>query len=548
MKDFRTCMKGLAAMGRPLRGKVLVSCIIGVVRIAASMAFVWVCKALVDIATGVSSEPIGVYVGYMVGIMLLQVVSSVAFGWWEGMIVTRTQNMFRAKVFGHVLDSEWNGREAFHSGDMVNRLEEDTRVVVDLLCTRVPDFIVTLIQLVAASGFLFVLEPSLLWVLLILMPVAAIGSKMFFKTIRKLTSLIRAKDSEIQGHMQEHLQQRVLVKTLGCSDQVIDRLDDLQKDVMDNTIRRLNYNAGARSFLRVGFMAGYAAAFLWGVFGIKSGAVTFGMMTAFLQLVGQVQRPIADISRHIPAFIHSLTSVERILELTDLPLEEAGEDIVFTDAPGIRLEDVSFAYTDVPEGVASQLVLEHFSYDFKPSTVTAVMGVTGAGKSTLTRLILALLHPSRGSIVLYSGDRSVPVSPSTRCNFRYVPQGNSLMSGTVRDNLLLANPSASEDEMKEALHLAVADFVFDLRDGLETVCSEKGSGLSEGQAQRIAIARALLHPGGVLILDEATSALDRDTEDELLRRLSQKISGGKTILWITHRESVTSIADAVLRI
>jgi ABC-type multidrug transport system fused ATPase/permease subunit len=329
---------------------------------------------------------------------------------------------------------------------------------------------------------------------------------------------------------------------------VIDRLDDLQKDVMDNTIRRLNYNAGARSFLRIGFMAGYAAAFLWGVFGIKSGAVTFGMMTAFLQLVGQVQRPIADISRHIPAFIHSLTSVERILELTDLPLEAAGEDIVFTDAPGIRLEDVSFAYTDVPEGVASQLVLEHFSYDFKPSSVTAVMGVTGAGKSTLTRLILALLHPSRGSIVLYSGDRSVPVSPATRCNFRYVPQGNSLMSGTVRDNLLLANPSASEEEMKEALHLAVADFVFDLRDGLETVCSEKGSGLSEGQAQRIAIARALLHPGGVLILDEATSALDRDTEDELLRRLSQKISGGKTILWITHRESVTSIADAVLRI
>ncbi len=517
-------------MGRPLRGKVLVSCIIGVVRIAASMAFVWVCKALVDIATGVSSEPIGLYVGYMVGIMLLQVVSSVAFGWWEGMIVTKTQNMFRAKVFGHVLDSEWNGREAFHSGDMVNRLEEDTRVVVDLLCTRVPDFIVTLVQLVAASGFLFVLEPSLLWVLLILMPVAAIGSKMFFKTIRKLTSLIRAKDSEIQGHMQEHLQQRVLVKTLGCSDQVIDRLDDLQKDVMDNTIRRLNYNAGARSFLRIGFMAGYAAAFLWGVFGIKSGAVTFGMMTAFLQLVGQVQRPIADISRHIPAFIHSLTSVERILELTDLPLEAAGEDIVFTDAPGIRLEDVSFAYTDVPEGVASQLVLER------------------AGKSTLTRLILALLHPSRGSIVLYSGDRSVPVSPATRCNFRYVPQGNSLMSGTVRDNLLLANPSASEEEMKEALHLAVADFVFDLRDGLETVCSEKGSGLSEGQAQRIAIARALLHPGGVLILDEATSALDRDTEDELLRRLSQKISGGKTILWITHRESVTSIADAVLRI
>ena len=548
MKDFRTCMKGLAAMGRPLWGKVLVSWLIGVVRIAASMSFVWVCKALVDIATGDSDAPLGTYVGIMVGIMLVQVVSAVAYGWWEGMIVTRTQNDFRSKVFGHVLASEWHGREAFHSGDMVNRLEEDTRVVVDLLCTRVPDFLVTLAQLLAASFFLFTLEPSLLWVLLILMPVAAIGSKMFFKTIRKLTSLIRAKDSQIQGHMQEHLQQRVLVKTLGCTDRVVDKLDDLQDEVMDNTVKRLNYNAAARSFLRVGFMAGYAAAFLWGVFGIKDGTVTYGMMTAFLQLVGQVQRPIADISRHIPAFIHSLTSVERILELTDLPLEAEGEDILFEEAPGIRMDDVTFAYTDVPEGMEPQLVLEHFSYDFKPSTVTAIMGVTGAGKSTLTRLVLALLRPASGSVVLYSGDKTVPASPATRCNFRYVPQGNSLMSGTVRDNLLLANPSATEDEMREALHLAVADFLLDMPDGLDTICSEKGSGLSEGQAQRIAIARALLHPGGVLILDEATSALDRDTEDLLLQRLSQKVSGGKTILWITHRESVTSIADSVLRI
>jgi len=541
-------MKGLAAMGRPLWGKVLVSCIIGVVRIAASMGFVWVCKALVDIATGESSASLGLHVGIMAGIMLLQVVSAVAYSWWEGMIVTKTQNDFRSKVFAHVLSSRWYGRESFHSGDMVNRLEEDTRVVVDLLCTRVPDFIVTLVQLVAASCFLFVLEPSLLWVLLILMPVAAIGSKMFFRTIRRLTSLIRAGDSAVQEHMQENLQQRVLVKTLGCEDRVTGRLDDLQKDVMGNTISRLNYNAAARSFLRVGFMAGYAAAFLWGVFGIRSGAVTFGMMTAFLQLVGQVQRPIADISRHIPAFIHSLTSVERLLELTELQLEDKDEDILFEGAPGIRIDDVTFAYTDVPEGMEPQKVFDHFSYDFRPGTVTAVMGVTGVGKSTLTKLVLSLLSPASGSITLYDADRSVPACPATRCNFRYVPQGNSLMSGTVRENLLLANPSATEDDMKEALHLAVADFLLDLPDGLDTVCSEKGSGLSEGQAQRIAIARALLHSGGVLILDEATSALDRDTEDELLRRLSKRLSGGKTIIWITHRESVTSISDAVLKI
>ena len=176
------------------------------------------------------------------------------------------------------------------------------------------------------------------------------------------------------------------------------------------------------------------------------------------------------------------------------------------------------------------------------------MGLTGAGKRTVTRLILGLLHPTEGSVRIYSEGESCQAGVSTRCNFRYVPQGNTLMSGTVRDNLLMANPEATVADMTEALHIAVADFIFDMPNGMDTPCSEKGGGLSEGQAQRISIARALLHSGGVLILDEATSSLDADTERSLLERIAEKYHGRKTILWITHRESVTSIADAVLKI
>lgn len=537
--------KGLSL--RAVRGKVAVSCSIGVVRIAASMAFVWVSKSLIDIATGTSGASLRLYIALMVVIMLIQIASATAASWWEGRFTTSTRNDVRAKVFKHVLDSEWHGREAFHSGDTVNRLEDDIDVVVDLFCVRIPDVIVTLMQLLAASCFLFTLEPSLLWVILILMPVAVIGSKMFFKTIRSLTAKIRARESDIQELMQENLQQRILVKTLGRSELVMEKLGWMQSDEMDNVVKRLNYNAIARSFLRFGFSAGYAAAFFWGVIGIKNGAVTYGMMTAFLQLVGQVQRPIADMSRHIPAFIQSLTSFERIHALIDLPLEKKTEDILFNSAPGIRLDDVSFAYDDVPVEERTN-ILEGFSYDFKPGSVTAVMGLTGAGKSTLTRLVLGLVKPASGKVTLYAEDGSVEAGTATRCNFRYVPQGNTLMSGTIRENLKVANPSATEQEMLEALHLAVADFVLDLPGGLDTVCSEKGSGLSEGQAQRISIARALLHSGGALILDEATSALDAGTEKLLIERLSEKFHGRKTILWITHRESVTSIADAVLNI
>ena len=548
MRGFRECLKGLLKVARPQRSKLFVSCAVGLVRIAASMAFVWVCKALVDIATGASDRRIGLYVGIMIGIMLVQMVSAAAASWWEGMMVTKAQNELRAGLFGHVMRSVWNGREAYHSSDTVNRLEEDIRVIVDMVCSRVPAVVVTLVQLVAASIFLFVLEPSLLFVLLILMPVAVVGSKMFFKTIRKLTAHIRSREGDIQGHMQENLQNRILVRTMDASEAVMDRLGWMQDDVMDHVVKRLNYDAVARSFMRFGFMAGYAAAFLWGIFGIRSGAVTFGMMTAFLQLVGQVQRPIADMSRHIPAFIQCLTSVERLLDLSDLKVEDAGNDVVFASAPGIRMEDVSFTYKDYPEGVAQEPVLQHFSYDFKPGSLTAIVGVTGAGKSTLTRILLALLKPDSGSVTIYSDDRSCGLSAATACNFRYVPQGNSLMSGTVRENLLLARPSASEGEMREALHIAAADFVLDLPDGLDTVCSEKGSGLSEGQAQRIAIARSLLQRGSIMILDEATSSIDAETERTLLQRMSEKYHGELTILWVTHREAVTGIADAVLRI
>lgn len=532
---------------RRLRGKIAISCIIGIVRIAASMAFVWVCKALIDIATGVSDAPLGLYVGIMAGIMLLQIVSNTAASWWEGLLNTKARNGIRADVFRHVLDSEWHGRESFHSGDTVNRLEEDINVVVDLFGTRVPDVIVTVLQLIAASIFLFTLEPSLLWVILVLMPVAVIGSKMFFRTIRNLTSKIRARESDIQELMQENLQQRVLVKTLGRTEQVMEKMGWLQGSELDSVVKRLNYNAIARSFMRFGFSAGYAAAFLWGVFGIKNGAVTYGMMTAFLQLVGQVQRPIADLGRHIPAFIQAVASLERIHDLLELPLEEKGNDVMLETAPGIRIDDVSFAYDDVPEEERRN-ILSDFSYDFKPGSVTAIMGITGAGKSTLTKLILGLLRPSEGNVYIYSDAVNVPAGPATRCNFRYVPQGNTLMSGSVRENLLLANPSATQEDMIDALHTAVADFVLELPSGLDTFCSEKGSGLSEGQAQRIAIARALLHSGGALILDEATSSLDVETERLLLERLAEKYHGRKTILWITHRESVTSIADTVLKI
>ena len=561
MKDFGPCLRGVWKLLRTIRWKVLLSAFMQLVAAAASLAFVWVSKRVVDIATGQYDAPLGAWIAVLVSIMALQVLTRVFVKYYEGRITVLTKNRLRSEVFDKALRSTWNGRDRFHSADMANRMEEDIRVVTEFVCCDIPAAVVTALQLVAAVVMMFFFSSSLAWILVWIMPVAVVGARLYFKKMRALTTEIRNIDGRINGHLQETLQHRVLVKTLGSVGASEDELSDLQDQEKSKTYSRLGYSAVSRGFMSVGFSAGYLLAFVWGVVGLNDGTVTYGLMVAFLQMVGQVQRPVANLALYVPAFIRSLSSEERLLEIGDLPQEGVYEDVFLAGAPGVRFSSVGFSYEgrDVP-------VLKDFSFDFQAGKMTVITGPTGEGKSTLVQLMLALLEPSEGSIELYSAppvssaapalpafsvmpeaDRvSAPVGPATRCNFMYVPQGNSLISGSVRANLLMARPDATEEELRDALRCAAADFVFDLPDGLDTSCAEIGRGLSEGQAQRIAIARALLHRGGILILDEATSALDADTEALVLSRIRERFGSSKTIICVTHRPAASALADAHL--
>ncbi len=545
MRSLRSCLKGLHGMSGPARKWAVACILLGLVRIAASLSFVWVCKELVDVATGALPAPLSGRIALMAIIMAVQLATNTAYSYCEKYGILQTQNSLRQDFFGRVLSSEWTGREKFGSGDAVNRLEEDIRIISELLCSHIPGAVVTLFQLIAASVYLLLMAPGLLWVLLILMFAAIGGSKLFFLKLRALTSDIRSLDSDIQQLIQENLHNRILALTLTGTARVLSTLDKLQSRLKTKTAERLNYNALARGLMSLGFMGGYAAAFIWGILGIKSGAVSFGMMTAFLQLVGQVQRPVADLARELPAFIHALTSIERLMELGNLPPEQDGPGWTSVEAAGVRFDNVSFSYQDS----SGHVVLSSFSHDFRPGTLTAIAGPTGAGKSTLVKLILGLLKPESGAVTIYDSLSSAPAGKSARGNFRYVPQGNSLMSGTIRSNLLLADPRATGESMREALHTAAADFVFSLPQGLDSPCGESGSGLSEGQGQRIAVARALLQHGSILLLDEATSSLDPQTERKMLSNLREYMKRhGLTIIFISHREAVTEGADETVRL
>ncbi|MDO4950039.1 MAG: ABC transporter ATP-binding protein [Bacteroidales bacterium] len=529
MSFWRASIREFANLLWNVRWRLVVSCAIGLLRVAVSLAFVWICKHAVDIATGECDDQLAVWVIAMFAAMVLRVATLVAASYWENIILVRTQNEMRMECFSTTMHGRFRCRETLHSGDVVNRLEEDVRVVCDMLCSNVPAVLTTIVQLIAAFSFLYCMAPTLAWILLLVMPVALFVSKAYFKKMRELTLNIREADSRVQEQLQESVQQRILIQTLEATGKIVERLGMTQHRKYLLVESRLRYSSVARACVATGFMTGYAIAFLWGVFGLQHHAVTYGMMTAFLQLVAQIQRPMADLSQHIPAFIHTLASVDRLTELRRQPTDAGLQARKLSGCVGVRVEHLTFAYPDSPVPLLSD-----FSHDFKPGTSTVIMGETGSGKTSFVRLLLAVLSANEGKGWVYDQQREVELSEATRCNFMYVPQGNSLMSGTIRENLHLANPNASDAELEEVLHVAVADFVWQLPRQLDTVCNEQGGGLSEGQAQRIAIARALLRPGGILILDESTSALDQETEGMLLERLNAYVKGRKTLIWVSH--------------
>ena len=506
---------------------------LGITDVLVGLAEVWLSKQLIDAATSGRSWHLSdggwlslpAMAVMLLACMLTSVALAYAVRWLRARLSVRSLNRLQAGEYSRLLQSPWLYLRKQHSGTLTNTLIEDIDTVSAFLSEQFPALITAVLQFIGAFAFLALLDWRLAIVILVVTPAIIVAAQVYIRRMRRHRHQVRADQASVQAFVQESLQHSLLLKALNRTTYAGALLDERHECYRQSFMRMTRYSAMATVLVRTAFVAGYLIAFFWGTYSLSVHAITFGAMVAFIQLVGQIQQPMRTLIGYIGTFVNVSTAAERISALaqpiTPLTISEGYGD------GQISVHDLSFTYPDSDEPV-----LSHLDATIPAGSLTAVVGKTGIGKTTFVQLLLGLLPVEQGSIVSPRG-------------FAYVPQGNTLLSGTIRYNLLFGNPSATDEAMREALRLADADFVLNDERGLDYPCGERGMGLSEGQAQRVAIARALLIDAPVLLLDEAFSALDTHTAEHVLANI-RNARPELTIICVTHRDALLPLADQVI--
>ena len=513
-----------------IRWNLLARIITGIIRVLSGLLLVWLSRRFIDVTirSGTDGE-VACMVVALLAATLAGVILRQLFYLLTQKALMRQQNAIRLRAFASLFKRPLFV-DRLHSGDVSSRLTKDIETAAGISTSFLAQLTVTGTQLVGAFLLMYSMDHRLAILLLVTTPAIIVIAKLFGRRMRQMSLDIRNEESSIQMQVQETMEQQSVLRSLESGLWLTSQLHERQQLLQSSFVRRANFTVIMRTILSSAFGLGYLIAFVWGGMQLRSGAITFGVMTAFLQLVNQMQQPILQILNLLPQCFYATASIDRLEELESGNSQTVeARDTNSQSTIEIRFDNVSFHYTT--EG---REILSHFCHVFRPGTKTAVMGTTGAGKTTLFRLMLGLIMPTEGSV-------------SVNGRLCFVPQGNTLLSGTIRYNLLVAQPDASEEALWEVLHTACADFVRRLPEGMDTELGEHGIGLSEGQAQRIAIARGLLHGGDILLLDEISSALDEQTEQELFCRLFSAYPQ-QTVILITHRSEVARQCDDIIRL
>lgn len=443
-----------------------------------------------------------------------------------------------------LLRGEYASVSAYHSSELLNRLNNDVRTVDEGVLNILPGLASMVTRIAGAAAALLVMEPLFGAALLASGTVLVLFTALARKRLKVLHKKVSEAEGRVSGLIQETLEKLLLVQAMDLSDEMQRRTDAAMETRYELQSKRRRVSLFANTGISVVYYLAGFAALLWCSAGLLQGQITFGDLTAVTQLVSQLQSPFVNLSGVIPKYTAMIAAAERLMELDALGIGQENENILppnaYDSMEAITGEKLCFAYD-------REEVLTDVTFSLKKNGFAAVTAPSGKGKSTLLKLMLGIFRPDSGELYLQTAQGRYPLSRGTRRLFAYVPQGNLLFSGTIRENLLVTNPDAGEEAIREAVFASAMDaYLHQLPNGLDTVLGESGAGLSEGQAQRVAIARAILGGAPVLLLDEATSALDADTELLVLQRL--RSLKNRTCLAVTHRPAALALADAHIKL
>ena len=530
----------LFSQAGPYTKQLLVKLGISTFTLAMGFAGTIVSKYIIDATTSGSLN--WTYVTYMILAAVFTILFSAVADIFDSYISEKFEFGMRCDMFNQIQTGVWNELSKYHSGDIVTRLTTDISTISSGLISIIPSAIIMGLRLLISFCILFYFDRWLAIFALFVAPIGAICALLYRKKYSYYYNKLRDTESSYRTFMQESLSNIAVIKTFQLEADNMNYMKNIRSERMSLVMSSSRLSALMSAFISLVYRTAYVVAFCWSAYRISTGQITYGTMTVFLSLVSQVQGSISSLGSTIPELYRMLISARRITDIVDIKNEDYKDITSVPEQISVEIKDMTFAYDK------KKNVLEHLSLTVKPGDIVGIVGHSGAGKTTLIRLLLSLLKPDEGSVeyIDENGNRE-NAQPASRRFISYVPQGNTLLSGSIAQNLRMGKKNASEEELWEALRMADADtFVMKTEDGLDTRLTEKAGGLSEGQAQRIAIARALIRNKPQLILDEATSALDEDTESRILSRITK--SYGKTIFIITHRRSMLRYCNRVIEL
>ncbi|WP_133014367.1 ABC transporter ATP-binding protein [Clostridium cuniculi] len=561
-KDLWIKIKWMGSYAKPAIPFLIFSIIVNVIFALIGIYNVTVSKSLIDSAISGDSEGTIRWLIVMLVITLISMLSSPITSFMSTHSSTKLTQNIQRKIYQHIQFSDWLEQSKFHSVSLLTRVTSDVSNISSAILGTIPSLVSLTVTLFGSFYTLISWAPSIAFAAVFIGPFLILVGKYFSSKLKDLYKDAQEEDVKYRSFMQESIQNIMIVKTF-CMEKVnMHRLIEIQNNKYKIAMRNTRLSTMTSMSMSLCSSIAYFSIFTWGVLNIAKGITTYGTFTGMLQLYSKVQAPFSSLASMIPGLISTLAAAERLMEIEAIPVEKMADEKELDDItslevaldtvsnkvsssfnkPNIIFDNVSFAYK------TNNNILNNINLTIKSGETIAFVGPSGEGKTTIIRLILSLINPTEGNVLLSEGDFVKDINRNYRELISYVPQGNTLFSGSIRDNLKYGNPNASDDEIKAALsHACALDFVNELEDGLDTMIGEKGVGISEGQAQRIAIARSFLRERPILILDEATSALDPETEVNVLKAV-RALPTKPTCIIITHRPSALNICNRIMKL